>query len=338
MPDDLAIQRLADRLDGSLRDTFLSIVAAIAAGPDADELNRLVDNEDVIGIIRLWERTIRDSLTVHVAQMEAALSNVVTKAAATTITVAGFTGSLTRKSAVVDAWLRNESSRLVVGISTESMLSIRQLLSVGYQAGTGVRPTARQIRAVVGLLPRHAVAVTRYAEELTNRLVPQDRIDQYVEIYTRRLLSYRADNIARTEAMTAAHVGQLSAWQQLVEQNLIDPARAWMEWMTATDDRVCPLCAPMDGKKIRIGNPFISDSRGFPRGFPVAVVSPGGDRLRKGPLKPDPYSVKRYRGRNRKGKNLDGFTVPSTIISVPHPPLHPSCRCTLRLVFDGTVS
>lgn len=337
--DDLAIQRLADRLDGSLRDTFLSIVSAIAASPDAAELQRLVDNEDVIGIIRLWERVLRANLTANVAQMEGALGNVVTKAAAQSIIVAGFSGSLTRISNTTLNWIRNESSRLIVGVSTESMLSIRTLLATGYQAGTGVRPTARQIRAVVGILPSHAAAIIRYGQMLFNLGYPQDRIDGYVETYTRRLLAYRADNIARTEAMTAAHVGQLSAWQHLVEQNLLNPARSWMEWMTATDDRVCPLCAPMDGKKVRIGSPFISDSKGFPDGYPSNIPSPGADRLRKTGMKPDPYSMKRHRGRDRKGKNLDGFTVPlPTFKSIPHPPLHPSCRCTMRLVFDGKAS
>jgi hypothetical protein len=337
--DDLAIQRLADRLDGTVRDTFLSIVSAIAASPQAAELNQLVENEDILGIIRLWERHLRASLTANVAQMEATLGNIVTKAAAQTIIVAGFSGTLTRISNTTLNWLRNESSRLIVGVSTESMLSIRQLLSAGYQAGTGVRPTARQIRAVVGILPSHAAAVTRYGLQLEALGFPQDKIDSYVETYTRRLLAYRADNIARTEAMTAAHVGQLEAWKHLVEQNLIDPRRSWMEWMTATDDRVCPLCAPMDGKRVRIGNPFISDTKGFPNGFPRNIPSPGADRLRKGPMKPDPFSMKRHRGRDRKGKNLDGFTIPlPTIKSVPHPPLHPSCRCTMRLVFDGTVS
>lgn len=332
--DDLAIQRLADSLDGSIRDTFLSIVAAIAAGPDADELNRLVDNGDVIGIIRLWERTIRANLTIHVAQMEATLANVVTRAAS----IATLTGALVRTNEVTRQWLATESSKLVVGVSTESMLSIRRLLAGGYDAGTGVRPTARQIRAVVGLLPSHTVAVARYANELRAREVPEERIDQYIEIYTRRLLSYRAENIARTEAMTAAHIGQTQAWWNSVEQGYIDRDRAWMEWMTATDDRVCPLCAPMDGKRVRIGNPFISDSKGFPNGYPRNIPSPGADRLRKTGMRPDPYSMKRYRGRDRKGKNLDGFTIPSTVKSVPYPPLHPSCRCTLRLVFDGTVS
>lgn len=339
MDNDLAIQRLADRLDGTLRDTFLSIVAAMAASPQAAELNRLVENEDILGIIRLWERVLRSSLTANVAQMETALGSVVTKAAAQTIVVAGFSGTLTRISNTTLNWLRNESSRLIVGVSTESMLSIRTLLSTGYEAGTGIRPTARQIRSVVGILPSHAAAVTRYGQMLFNLGYDQDRIDGYVDTYTRRLLAYRADNIARTEAMTAAHVGQLAAWQHLVEQNLIDPARSWMEWMTATDDRVCPLCAPMDGKKVRIGSPFISDSKGFPNGFPRDIPSPGADRLRKTGMKPDPYSMKRHRGRDRKGKNLDGFTIPlPTFKSVPHPPLHPSCRCTMRLVFDGTVS
>lgn len=336
MADDLAIQRLADRLDEGLRKTFLAVVAAIAAGPNTDELDELVERGDVLGIIRLWEETLRTTLQTSVVKFEGQIASVVGQAA--TITVAQFAGSLQRTSNLALEWIHNEAASLVVGIQTDTMLAIREMLRGGYVAGTGVRVTGRQLRSVVGLLPSHARAVRNYADELLARGFPAARIEQFTTIYASRLLAYRAENIARTETMMAAHAGQVAGWRAMVEAGILQNHRTWMQWVVTDDDRLCPLCAPMDGKKVRIGEGFTSDTKGFPEGYPD-VETPGSRRLRKRPLKPDPLSQKRKVDRKSRNKILDGKEVRLPIVkTVFSPPLHPSCRCTLRLAFaDATV-
>jgi SPP1 gp7 family putative phage head morphogenesis protein len=59
--------------------------------------------------------------------------------------------------------------------------------------------------------------------------------------------SYRAQTIARTELIRAHAEGQLMAFQKLgVEQ-----VGAAVEWSTAGDNRVCPLCRPLQGIVLR---------------------------------------------------------------------------------------
>lgn len=53
----------------------------------------------------------------------------------------------------------------------------------------------------------------------------------------------RAEVIARTETIAAHAEGQLDAFQRLGEETVGVEA----EWSTAGDERVCPLCAPLDG-------------------------------------------------------------------------------------------
>lgn len=53
----------------------------------------------------------------------------------------------------------------------------------------------------------------------------------------------RAETIARTELIRAHAEGQLMAFQKLG----VEEVGAAVEWSTAGDDRVCPLCKPLEG-------------------------------------------------------------------------------------------
>jgi len=62
------------------------------------------------------------------------------------------------------------------------------------------------------------------------------------------LTTSRAFTIARTEIINAHAEGQLDAFEKLGVKEL--GIRA--EWVTAGDDRVCPLCAPLEGKTFTV--------------------------------------------------------------------------------------
>lgn len=67
----------------------------------------------------------------------------------------------------------------------------------------------------------------------------------------------RADNIARTETMTASNAGQQEAWSQAVEGGLLT-GNEMQEWIVTPDDRLCPECDALDGVQAAIGEPFVS--------------------------------------------------------------------------------
>jgi SPP1 gp7 family putative phage head morphogenesis protein len=68
------------------------------------------------------------------------------------------------------------------------------------------------------------------------------------EVY-QKAKDYRTDRIARTETATAANQGTLEAYKQsgVVKKK---------EWITADDERLCDLCAPMDGEVVNIDDNF----------------------------------------------------------------------------------
>ena len=60
-----------------------------------------------------------------------------------------------------------------------------------------------------------------------------------------RKAQYRMEVIARTEVLRAHNQGRLKFHQQVGVEKL--------EWMTMEDERVCPVCGPLDGRVFRTG-------------------------------------------------------------------------------------
>lgn len=59
----------------------------------------------------------------------------------------------------------------------------------------------------------------------------------------------RANVIAATETANAYSIGTIIAYEESGVVSMI-------EWLTAEDEKVCPICAPLDGKRVKIGEAF----------------------------------------------------------------------------------
>jgi hypothetical protein len=68
----------------------------------------------------------------------------------------------------------------------------------------------------------------------------------------------RAETIARTETMAASNGGQREAWSQAVDDGLLTGDEE-EEWIVTPDDRLCPICEPMDGVRKPLGGTFNVD-------------------------------------------------------------------------------
>lgn len=95
----------------------------------------------------------------------------------------------------------------------------------------------------------------------------------------------RAEMIARTESFRIANDATKQTWK---ESGVVKTIR----WYTAEDEAVCPYCAPMDGKIVKIEDNFFNQ----------------GDSV----------------------QGEDGSKLDITYSDVGSPPLHPDCRCYTR--------
>jgi SPP1 gp7 family putative phage head morphogenesis protein len=65
----------------------------------------------------------------------------------------------------------------------------------------------------------------------------------------------RAETIARTETMRASNQGQQELWAQAEDAGLLT-GKEEQEWIVTPDDRLCPICEPMDGVTAPMGGSF----------------------------------------------------------------------------------
>ena len=103
---------------------------------------------------------------------------------------------------------------------------------------------------------------------------------------------FQGEQIARSEVVRAANYG---AEQSYIQSGVVE----FKEWIVSRDDRLCPFCEPMAGKRILLGQKF------FSRGETTDGISP------------DTGSV---------------LTLHLDYEDIEHPPLHVQCRCTLSPV------
>jgi hypothetical protein len=182
---------------------------------------------------------------------------------------------------------------LIRGVSDESKAAVRRIVTDSIRDGVPPREAAKLIRQTVGLTERQALQVANYRAGLVDLGRKPVDVDRLSERLSGRLLRDRSMNIARTETMRASNRGQQLMWQEMVNQGVLG-AEFRQRWLVTHDDRLCPRCAPMQGKTVQLGYLFRETESGV---LPSSRVPVAGD-------------------------------------TVESPPLHPRCRCVLVAVVD----
>lgn len=159
--------------------------------------------------------------------------------------------------AALDTWLEGHAAELVAGftdVQREALADVlRHYIVESPRSGAQL---ARIIRPMIGLDTRQAGAVLRLRRELeaTPNISPQE-VDRQAKAYAARLQRVRAERIARTEMATAFNQGHLATVQAGVDSGLIVD-EIQREWLTAEDERVCPVCNPLNGVVVAFDEPF----------------------------------------------------------------------------------
>lgn len=84
-------------------------------------------------------------------------------------------------------------------------------------------------------------------------------VDKIAGRYSERLLKTHTEMLARTLAHESLNAGRDRAWEQLVEQG-IDRERVEKEWRDRNDEKVRNSHRYMRGRRVRLGQPFQTNS------------------------------------------------------------------------------
>jgi hypothetical protein len=173
-------------------------------------------------------------------------------------------------------YLQDNNFRLVQNLTGEQTAVLRAVLVQGNRSGQNPRVTARQMLDSLGLTPRQEAAVENYRRLLEQgsaralRLALHDKrtknikdltpeqIDKLVARYRARYIRYRAEVVARTEALRAVHAGVVEMYDQAIESGVLPPQELQRKWFTARDSRVRGHHVSMHGQLRPVNKPFVS--------------------------------------------------------------------------------
>ena len=148
------------------------------------------------------------------------------------------------------------SAEVLSNLSEETRKAIRLLVAKSIREGIPPLEAAKTIRTLIGLSSTQAAAAASYKAELRLKGLSAERIDRTLERYTTSKLRERAETIARTATLGALNAGSLESWKQAQRKGFLSRA-ARKKFITTPDERLCPICRPMDRQEQPLGKPFV---------------------------------------------------------------------------------
>jgi len=177
--------------------------------------------------------------------------------------------------------LQSLDDKILPTLKSDVRESIRQALRAGIEAGENPRAVARGIRDVVGLAPNQLQSVLNLRRELETgqyataaerelldarfNLAKLDalsqsaraaRIDTIVESYRTSFEAFHAETIARTAVLDAYKRGQALAWQQAVDDGIVDGGRLMKRWIQVQRPTKREAHIPLNGEVVAFDQPY----------------------------------------------------------------------------------
>lgn len=155
----------------------------------------------------------------------------------------------------VRSWIYNRAAAFVTNSTDTQIQGLRALVqrAAGLQ-DMSVDQLARAIRPMVGLTKQQSVANLRYYETLIQNGMSAKRAQDLSLRYAARQHRYRGYNIARTELAFAYNKGAHEGTKQAQDAGYL--GHTIKIWCTAEDERVCPICGALEGKRIEMDEDF----------------------------------------------------------------------------------
>jgi hypothetical protein len=148
------------------------------------------------------------------------------------------------------------AAELITNVAEETRTAIRAIVVRSIREGIPPLEAARMIRDLIGMTAVQAQAAMNYKAELRLQGLSDDRMQSALEFFSAKKLQERSTTIAQTEILGALNAGSWQSWLQAQKKGLLTGA-ARKKWITTPDEKLCPVCRPMDRHEEPLNRPFI---------------------------------------------------------------------------------
>jgi SPP1 gp7 family putative phage head morphogenesis protein len=182
-------------------------------------------------------------------------------------------------------WAQVRAGSTIRQVNEYSRQAVSKIIQDGLRSKLDPDQVRESIKRVVGLDSRQATALENFYQKtiedgtLKGLSYQQAvaRAETLGQRYRNTLWTQRAERIARTELAEAANQGRFMSWMEADQQGLIPP-NSKKRWMTAPDERTCPICNALNGEIVGWEKDF-SIGKLMPTAHPncrcTAVLIPG---------------------------------------------------------------
>jgi SPP1 gp7 family putative phage head morphogenesis protein len=170
--------------------------------------------------------------------------------------VMGKLPTFSANAARISSWIDQHGGKLIVEMANQQERAVRNVIRhMVVDRGVGSVGLAEVLRPMVGLTEYQSNIVLRYREALAKAGVAKDKQTRLVQNYAAYHHRIRAERIARTEIAFAFNAGAFEQVQQARNEGIVtDPVEKIFS--TAKDERVCPVCGPLDGQRVGFDETF----------------------------------------------------------------------------------
>lgn len=258
-PDDVykILHAIADQATPELVREFMKAVQSVRLGIPVAKIERYLrvyDLDKALEVIN-WEEVANTELTPEVRKT---LRSVYEAAGEKPPLPVSGTMDFDIVNPRAIEYIKNEVGLLITNVNAETISAVRDTIRTGFENGRGPRVMAEEIAEYIGLNRKQAGSFIKYKDSLTAKGLSSKRVEQLTGNYYKRLLKERGLLIARTEGINAASAGYREQLIQASEQGLLDANKWLIEWLVTPDDRLCPLCRQMSGKRREITGTYQS--------------------------------------------------------------------------------
>ena len=183
-------------------------------------------------------------------------------------------------------YVRTNRLQLITEFTEAQRGAVHEALREGIEQGINPRVQARRFRDSIGLTANQERAVQRYeamlgrahraqSDLLSRKLrdrrfdgtirrarregkpLTAEQIQKMTQRYRERYIKFRAETIARTEALRSVNAGNQHTFEQVVEDGHVAADEVQREWVNTDDKRTRPTHRVAGGQKVGLLEPFI---------------------------------------------------------------------------------
>ncbi len=256
------LHQIADDMMPPMREAFLKAVAKLQGSISLSKVNEALTKGDIEAAMDSIDWPV---LASEMAVVETILSGIAVKTGMLAVDALpeslGINYSFDLVNQVAVDWSKGYTGDLITQITEGSKNAIRAIIADAMENGGHPYDTARKIRQYIGLTEKDAEAVLNYWRKLSQEAdLTAQRVNDMADTYARKLIKERAETIARTETINAAAEGQRKLWENAASGGSLGGFER--TWIVTEDDRLCPLCAAMEGQRAPIGGTYPNGSSG----------------------------------------------------------------------------